>query len=55
VLRLLPPLTITDAEADELVAILLDAIVAAQEQMPRLCAKSQRQGRQSPAARTDRR
>ncbi len=55
VLRLLPPLTITDAEADELVAILLDAIVAAQEQMPRLCAKSESQGQQSPAARIDRR
>lgn len=52
VLRLMPPLTITDAEADELVAILLDAIVAAQAQMPRLCAKSQNQ--QTPATRIDR-
>lgn len=41
VLRLMPPLTITDAEADQVVAILVDAIVAAQQQMPRFSAKSQ--------------
>jgi diaminobutyrate-2-oxoglutarate transaminase len=58
VLRLLPPLTITDAEADELVAILLDAIVTAQAQMPRLCSKAQgakSQNQQAPATRIDRR
>lgn len=41
VVRLLPPLTITDAEADRVVAILVDAMVAAQQQLPRLRAKTQ--------------
>ena len=41
VLRLMPPLTMTDAEADQVVAILVDAILAAQRQMPRRYAKSQ--------------
>lgn len=41
VVRLLPPLTITDAEADRVVAILIDAMVAAQQQLPRLRTKTQ--------------